>query len=360
MSDLSRPAAPLVVLRHVDVRYGTRLALSDVTLTLPHGATGLLGSNGAGKSTLLCALLGLITPHSGHIEVLGCDVASHPVEARARLGYVPERAAYVPGLNAIASVAYCGELAGLPSADAVQRAHEVLWYVGLNEARYRRVETFSTGMKQRLKLAQALVHDPDLLLLDEPTDGMDPQGRREMLALVWDLSHRRGLSVLFSSHLLPDIERTCDTVIVLDHGVVVRTGGIAEWRRASTPRVHEVRIKGDRSAFIAALAGLRVECETDDGDVLTLATAGCDARPIFEAARRAGVQIRHLRRKVPSLEELFETVTAGSTLPNAAGAEACPESPRYNGEPAAVEFAQTVPGDSERGLMTPTRGTLPQ
>ena len=309
MSDSIRPAQPLVALRNVNVCYGRRQALSDVTFTLQQGATGLLGSNGAGKSTLLCALLGLITPDSGRVEVFGWDVRKHPLEARARIGYVAERDAYVPGLNALTAVAYCGELSGLPATDAILRAHEVLWYVGLNEARYRRVETFSTGMKQRLKLAEALVHDPDLLLLDEPTDGMDPQGRQEMLALISDLSHRRSLSVLFSSHLLPDIERTCDTAIVLRRGAVIRSGSIAEWRRAGAAYAHEVRIKGDRGTFLAALAGRCVECESDDGETLTLVSADSDPRPIFEAAHCAGVQIRHLRPRHASLEELFNALT---------------------------------------------------
>ena len=142
------------------------------------GAVGLLGPNGAGKSTLIKSLLGFVAPDRGEMHVLGLDVRDAPLEIRRRVGYMPETDAHIPGMNAVAFVAYCGELAGLPRADAMQRAHEVLYYVGLGEARYRNVETYSTGMKQRIKLAQALVHDPDLLLLDEPTNGMDPKGTR--------------------------------------------------------------------------------------------------------------------------------------------------------------------------------------
>src|SRR6188508_858121 len=163
-----------VVLDHVSVAYGKNAALRDVTATFPSGAVGLLGPNGAGKSTMLKALLGFIPPQSGRLEVLGLNVADRPLEVRARLGYMPESDGHIPGMNAVTFVAYCAQLAGLPKADAMQRAHEVLYYVGLGEARYRNVETYSTGMKQRIKLAQALVHDPDLLFLDEPTNGMGP------------------------------------------------------------------------------------------------------------------------------------------------------------------------------------------
>ena len=155
-----------VVLENVTVRYGSHQALRRVSVAFPEGATGLLGPNGAGKSTLIKALLGLLRPAEGVMRVLGRDVAEAPLAIRAHVGYMPENDAHIPGMNAVSFVAYCGELCGLPPADAMQRAHEVLFYVGLGEARYRNVETYSTGMKQRIKLAQALVHDPDLLLLD--------------------------------------------------------------------------------------------------------------------------------------------------------------------------------------------------
>src|SRR5690349_12967607 len=165
-----------VILDKVSVAYGKNAALRNVSASFPKGAVGLLGPNGAGKSTMLKSLLGFIAPTSGRLEVLGLNVAEKPLEVRARLGYMPESDGHIPGMNAVTFVAYCGQLAGLPKADAMQRAHEVLYYVGLGEARYRKVEEYSTGMKQRIKLAQALVHDPDLLFLDEPTNGMDPKG----------------------------------------------------------------------------------------------------------------------------------------------------------------------------------------
>src|SRR5688500_18712120 len=229
MVDISPPATsdPVVHLDAVSVIYGKNRALKGVSARFAPGAVGLLGPNGAGKSTMLKALLGFVKPAEGRMTVLGLDVAKHPLEIRARIGYMPESDAHIPGMNAVSFVGYCGQLAGLPAVDAMQRAHEVLYYVGLGEARYRNVETYSTGMKQRIKLAQALVHDPDLLFLDEPTDGMDTKGRDEMLELVRDIAHNKGLNLILSSHLLPDVEYTCDHVIVLDKGAVATQGPIA-------------------------------------------------------------------------------------------------------------------------------------
>src|SRR5499427_9960614 len=243
-------AVPVVTLEGVTVAYGANRALRDVTASFAAGAVGLLGPNGAGKSTMIKSLLGFIVPEHGRMRVLGYDVAESPLEIRARVGYMPESDAHIPGMNAVSFVAYCGELAGLPRVDAMQRAHEVLFYVGLGEARYRNVETYSTGMKQRIKLAQALVHDPDLLFLDEPTNGMDPRGRDEMLELVRDLAHNKGVNLILSSHLLPDVEFVCDYVIVLDKGAVAASGPIQELK-GPAGRVYEVRVKGDRAPFIA-------------------------------------------------------------------------------------------------------------
>jgi ABC-2 type transport system ATP-binding protein len=299
-----------VSLNKVSVVYGTNAALRDVTVAFPKGAVGLLGPNGAGKSTMLKALLGFVPPKSGRLEVLGLNVAERPLEVRARLGYMPENDGHIPGMNAVTFVAYCGQLAGLPQSDAMQRAHEVLYYVGLGEARYRNVEEYSTGMKQRIKLAQALVHDPDLLFLDEPTNGMDPKGRDEMLELIRDLAHNKGVDLILSSHLLPDVEFTCDHVVVLDKGAVATSGSINQLK-GTTGRVFEVRVKGDQARFIAALSEANLECQETDEDVMRVfvpgpvATPGDDQRRICAQAVRAGVQIRHLRTSVPSLEDVF-------------------------------------------------------
>jgi len=300
------PAA--VVLDRVTVEYGTNRALQDVSAVFPRGAVGLLGPNGAGKSTMLKSLLGFITPAAGSMRVLGLDVASKPSEIRARLGYMPENDAHIPGMNAVTFVAYCAQLSGLPHADAMQRAHEVLYYVGLGEARYRNVETYSTGMKQRIKLAQALVHDPQLLFLDEPTNGMDPKGREEMLELVRDIAHNKGISIILSSHLLPDVEYTCDHVVVMDKGRIATHGSI-EALKGPAGRVYELRIKGDLQTFIAALEAQGIECHETDEDIMRVFVpaghpAG-EAGRLFELATRQGVQVRHLRPSLPTLEDVF-------------------------------------------------------
>ena len=301
----SSATAPVAQLDRVSVTYGRQAVLREIVADFAPGAIGLLGPNGAGKSTLLKALLGFVSPAGGTMQVLGLDVTERPLEIRARIGYMPESDAHIPGINAVTFVAYCGQLAGLPRTDAMQRAHEVLYYVGLGEARYRNVETYSTGMKQRIKLAQALVHDPDLLFLDEPTNGMDPKGRDEMLALIWDLAHKKGVNAIVSSHLLPDVEATCDSVLVLHHGSIVAQGPIAELKGPSR-RVFEIRVKGDADRFIAELRDSGADCHETDADVMrVLIGDDRDARDVFAIATRCGVQVRHLRPSVPTLEDVF-------------------------------------------------------
>jgi ABC-2 type transport system ATP-binding protein len=297
--------SPVVALDAVSVAYGKSAALRDVTTAFQPGATGLLGPNGAGKSTMLKSLLGFLVPTAGRMKVLGLDVATSALEIRSRIGYMPESDGHIPGMNAVSFVAYCGQLAGLPASDAMQRAHEVLYYVGLGEARYRNVETYSTGMKQRIKLAQALVHDPDLLFLDEPTNGMDPKGRDEMLELVRDLAHEKQINLILSSHLLPDVEFTCDNVVVLDKGRVVAQGPI-ETLKGSRKQVFELRIKGDRDAFAATLAATGFDCHQTDEDVMrVLVPAEEGARALFAIADREKVQVRHLKPSMPTLEDAF-------------------------------------------------------
>jgi ABC-2 type transport system ATP-binding protein len=298
-------SAAVVALESVGVSYGKSVALHDVTAAFSTGATGLLGPNGAGKSTLLKALLGFLAPTAGRMTVLGLDVAHAPLEIRRRIGYMPESDGHIPGMNAVAFVSYCGQLAGLPASDAIQRAHEVLYYVGLGEARYRNVETYSTGMKQRIKLAQALVHDPDLLFLDEPTNGMDPKGRDEMLVLIRDLAHEKHVNLILSSHLLPDVEYTCDRVVVLDKGAVVAQGPI-ETLKGPRHQVFEMRVKGDRAAFAAVLAAAGFECHQSDEDMMRVFVAeGQGAQALFAVAAREKVQVRHLKPSLPTLEDVF-------------------------------------------------------
>ncbi len=300
--------APVVTLEGVTVTYGRNAALRDVTSSFAAGAVGLLGPNGAGKSTMLKALLGFVVPVRGRMRVLGLDVADSPREIRARIGYMPETDAHIPGMNAVSFVAYCGELAGLPRVDAMQRAHEVLFYVGLGEARYRNVETYSTGMKQRIKLAQALVHDPDLLFLDEPTNGMDPKGRDEMLELVRDLAQNKGVNLILSSHLLPDVEYTCNHVVVIDKGAVAASGPI-EALKQPRGRVYELRVKtpgGEIEPFLLRLRAAGLDCHATDEDVMRVFVPGDGgAQQLFRLAASERVQVRHLRPSVPTLEDVF-------------------------------------------------------
>jgi ABC-2 type transport system ATP-binding protein len=300
--------APVVSLDHVTIAYGRSPALQDVTTTFASGAVGLLGPNGAGKSTMIKALLGFIVPAQGRMRIFGLDVAVSSLEIRARVGYMPESDAHIPGMNAVSFVAYCGELAGLPRVDAMQRAHEVLFYVGLGEARYRNVETYSTGMKQRIKLAQALVHDPDLLFLDEPTNGMDPRGRDDMLELVRDLAHHKGVNLVLSSHVLPDVEYACDEVVVMDRGRIAIAGPIAALKQPRG-RTYELRVKtptADLESFFERLRAAGLECHATDEDVVRVFVPGeGGARDLFALAAAAHVQVRHLRASVPTLEDVF-------------------------------------------------------
>ena len=295
----------VVQLDGVTVIYGKNQALKNVSAKFAKGAVGLLGPNGAGKSTMLKALLGFVKPDQGKMSVLDMDVAHAPLAIRARIGYMPESDSHIPGMNAVSFVAYCGQLAGLPAVDAMQRAHEVLYYVGLGEARYRNVETYSTGMKQRIKLAQALVHDPDLLFLDEPTNGMDPKGRDEMLALIRDLGHNKGVNLILSSHLLPDVEFTCDRVVVMDKGRVVAEGPIQELKGPSG-RVFEVRAKAGTDRLVELLKAAGMECHATDEDVMRVfVPEGFSSKDLFRVAAREGIQLRHVRPSVPTLEDVF-------------------------------------------------------
>src|SRR4051795_2211356 len=287
----------VVQLDGVTVIYGKNQALRNVSAAFAKGAVGLLGPNGAGKSTMLKSLLGFVKPDQGRMTVLGLNVAEAPLAIRARIGYMPENDAHIPGMNAVSFVAYCGQLAGLPVADAMQRAHEVLYYVGLGEARYRNVDTYSTGMKQRIKLAQALVHDPDLLFLDEPTNGMDPKGREEMLDLVRDLARNKGVNVILSSHLLPDVEYTCDHVVVMDKGAIAASGPIAALKQPRG-RVYELRVKtaGELDAFLERLRASGLECKQTDEDIMRVFVPGDGgANQLFALASAEQVQVRHLR-----------------------------------------------------------------
>jgi len=222
----------IVELDGVTIRYGRHTAVADVSVALERGATGLLGRNGAGKSSILKALLGLVRPSSGRMRILDLPESADPAEVRARIGYMPERDAYLPNCTGFEMVSLLAMLSGMPRRDAWRRAHEVLYLVGLEEQRYRPVAGYSAGMRQKCKLASALVHDPQVLFLDEPTNGLDPAGRLDMLDLVRQLATELDKSVVLSTHILQDVESVCDTVVVLEQGRVVANGSLQTLLRA--------------------------------------------------------------------------------------------------------------------------------
>jgi ABC-2 type transport system ATP-binding protein len=305
-------------IRGLRKRYGAVLALDGLTLELPGGAVGLLGPNGAGKTTLIKLLLGLLDPDGGTATILGLDPADRRqrLELRARVGYMPEGDCLLPGMNAVELLTALARITGLSAADAMTRAHEALDYVGLDEQRYRGIEQYSTGMKQRVKLAQALVHDPPLLLLDEPTNGLDPRGRRHMLELVADLGHSQGKHVILCSHLLPDVERTCDHVVVLHRGRAVRSGGIAELTRADGRRV-VLRASGEVERFAAALAEAGLEPRRGEDGHWTVAARGGDVDELFALAAGAGARVEAVEDVRSTLDEVFLATLRGAEAPAA-------------------------------------------
>jgi ABC-2 type transport system ATP-binding protein len=295
--------ARLIAVDGLVKRYGPVTALDGVTLELDAPATGLLGANGAGKSTLMKLLLGLVRPDEGGVEVLGVDASRDAAEVRRRLGYMPELDCLPLEMTARDLVVHMAELRGLPRRDAVLRASEVLFQVGLEEERSRLIRTFSTGMKQRAKLAQALVHSPELVVLDEPTNGLDPSGREEMLALVRRLSSELGIAVLISSHVLEDVTRTCDAVVVLRDGRVVTSGRIDEMEGLAGDGVL-VRATGDLDAFAGRLAARGLAARARDGGV---AVSGAPEDALLDgvrdAAAESGIALRELRAAGPTLED---------------------------------------------------------
>jgi ABC-2 type transport system ATP-binding protein len=285
-------------------------ALSDLTIDFPGGAVGLLGPNGAGKSTLIKILLGFTPPTKGSVTVLGLDPRKAPLEIRQQVGYMPEVESHIPTISAVDYVYLAARLTGLPHTDAMQRTHRVLNYVGLHDERYRKVGTYSTGMKQKVKFAQAIVHHPKLLLLDEPTTGLDPRARDEMLRLIRDIAHGKGIDVILSTHILPDVEVVCDHVVIMHRGSLIAQDKLANLT-ASAAAAYEVRIKGDRDKFIASLKGEGLESAPVEGDDGLRITRGDGTAPILRAAVAAGVQIRRLSRPQTTLEDRFSKLIGG-------------------------------------------------
>ena len=297
-------STPIITARSLGKMYGPHMALEDVNLEIPPGAVGVLGPNGAGKSTLFKCLLGLITTTSGEGTVLGYDIRTEGDKIRSRIGYMPEYDALDPGLSAIDQVRYAGELLGMNPGHATRRAHEVLQYVGLKDQRYRKIETYSTGMKQAAKLACALVHDPDVLICDEPTNGLDQKAREFMLQTLRRTVSEGNRSVLMSSHVMDDVQEVCERIVMIHKGRIVvqrriedlarqieREIEISVWGGASRMQ-QELETRGFKVRRLGRV--LRVD-RVDDGTT----------REVLEAAVSANVQVRQMREYEPDLEDIF-------------------------------------------------------
>lgn len=289
--------------------YGVIRALDGVSLRLDAGAVGLLGPNGAGKSTLIKCLLGLVRVSMGEGKVLGLDIRAQSREIRQRIGYMPEDDCYFIGLTAVESVAYAGELAGMKRREALRRAHEILDWVGVAEERYRELQTFSTGMKQKAKLAQALIHDPEVVLLDEPTNGLDPEGRERMLRLIKNLAAKRNITVLLSTHLLHDVEVVCSRVVIMAQGKIKRAEELEKLRHTATES-YTVDLHAESAAFAEALRARG--CSVSAVTSTQLRVGGAENIPqlSFAAADRTQARIRRLQRTRSSLESIYLDVIA--------------------------------------------------
>ena len=314
-------AAPVIEVSGVDKRWGTTQVLSGTSCAILPGVTGLLGANGAGKTTLLGMILGLHTPDAGHIRVFGLDPATAGPEIRARVGYSPEHHLLPPDVKAVDFVRHVAEVHGLPRREATTRASDALWQVGLGEERGRAMGTMSTGQRQRVKLAQALAHDPKLVLLDEPTDGLDPVQRDAMLELIHRIGHEFSITVLLSSHLLEEVERICDAAVIINGGRVAASGPLDILRAGGEGLAVELdgteaEVNAALTAVYATGAQIRV-----DGDRYLITGDDRLFEVVRDAVASAGVGIRRLGRRTTSLEEVFLGVGAAED-PRQASVEA--------------------------------------
>jgi ABC-2 type transport system ATP-binding protein len=293
---------PLLRVTGLTKRYPSVIALDDLTLEVPRGRVGLVGANGAGKSTMFRLLLGLAHPTAGRVEVCGIDVADDPIEVRSRLGYMPEHECLPLDQTAADVVSTFGELSGLPARAARQRASDILDLVGLDEARFRPIGGFSTGMRQRTKLAQALVGDPELVLLDEPTAGLDPLGREEMLTLVSRLG-TFGISVLMATHLLDDVQQVCDHVVMIDAGKLVVSGSTSSLLERTGVVTVDVGLHGD--ALVAGLAVAGLDAVAEDGLVEVTVDGDADMDRLRDVIADLGLPLFRLSTRLTSLDEVF-------------------------------------------------------
>ena len=282
--------------------FGEVRAVDDLSVSIPEGAIGLVGPNGAGKTTFLRLLLGLLRPSQGTGRVLGYGIEDG-IPVRERTGYMPEHDCLLTDMTGIGLVSYMGRVSGLDPETAMSRAHDVLQFVGVDEERYRKIAEFSTGMRQKVKLAQAMVHDPQLYIFDEPTTGLDPRGRSEMLGLVGKIASSGGRNVILSSHLLPDVESICRYVVILDGGHQIAAGPLAKLLTGAEDRLR-IDVRGDRGAFLNALQEAGVDAEAGPTGIRIARNAGVESE-VFRAAKASGAEVRYMGAEIRSLEELF-------------------------------------------------------
>ena len=297
--------APVIDLHGLSVNFGRRQILKNLRGDLRGRAIGLLGPNGAGKTTLIHTLLGFHRPSSGTAQIFGHDIASDATQIKSLVGYMPERDSFIAKMSAVHFVRLMAELSGLPSDAALERAHEALFYVGLGEARYRKLDTYSLGMKQLAKLAQAIVHGPKLIFLDEPTNGLDPPARARMIKLIREIRDSGQANIVLSSHLLLDVEECCDEILILRDGQIAVYCNLDEERR-SNRKFLMLETRGDQKKFVEAIGALGCEYAlTGDHRLKIVLQQGVEVRDLYRLAANEQVQIRRLSYKRDSLEDIF-------------------------------------------------------
>ena len=295
---------PVIEIRDLEKRFGSFRVLDRVSLSIPPGTIGLLGPNGAGKSTLIKCLLQLHDKNGGRASLLGKDLDTHGRETRTRIGYAPEQDCHIPGMEGCEYVTYCAQLSGLPFAAARQRAHEMLDFVGMGQERYRKVDTYSTGMKQRIKIAQALAHDPELVFLDEPTNGLDPKGQALILELIEKIWKRYGISVVLSSHLLQDVDRICEQIVIIAKGKILVHDTLKNLKAKRKPEAEiALRSGADRLAEICSRKGWGLEALSNGN--LKIIHGQSSINGLISELRNEGVSVLEIKSSPNALNELF-------------------------------------------------------
>ena len=295
----------VITLDSLSVSFGGRPILKDLRGELRGRAIGLLGPNGAGKTTLIHTLLGFHPPSSGTARIFGRDIRGEANQIKSLIGYMPERDSFIAKMSCIHFVRFMAELSGLPPAAALERAHEALFFVGLGEARYRNLDTYSLGMKQLAKLAQAIVHGPKLIFLDEPTNGLDPPARLRMIKMIREIRDSGQANIVLSSHLLRDVEECCEEILILKDGRLVVYCNLEEERKANK-KFLMLETRGELKGFVAAVDGMGCECAmTSDHRLKIILQEGAEIRDLYRLAAESKVQIRRLAYKRDSLEDIF-------------------------------------------------------